>query len=173
MHISHTEYAGNIIVTGGSSTGGVTYELISQGASINAGIYVDISGYKAAYFQGYNDPALMVIIEMVHIYLHQTPVIVSKCTMVVGGDLIDLMLTTPLHNPSTSNLYYGANVTDDDDKVWMLEILGLDQTNVFLRTTALIHILHIPIQDGLEVHLPQYLLLSLFHQALLQYIVTG
>ena len=53
--------------------------------------------------------------------------------MVVGGDLtVDLMVTTSSYNPSTSNLT--GTINDDDDTVWMLEILGLDQTNVFLRT---------------------------------------
>ena len=174
---SHTQsMQGNIIVTGGSSTGGVNYELISQGASINAGTYVDISGYKAVYFQGYNDPST-------NGNNRNGPYISTSNSSNSGVSVQNgrwWRLNTSngydsaVYNPSTSNLYYGSNLTDDDDKVWMLEILGLDQTNVFLRTTAHNSYSAYPhsgwVGSTSSAISTPYLY---FHQALLQYIVYG
>tara|TARA_B100000900_G_scaffold283016_1_gene242360 strand:+ start:4747 stop:6099 length:1353 start_codon:yes stop_codon:yes gene_type:complete len=165
---------GNIYIIGSSSPG-VTYELISQGASISAGTYVDISGYKAVYFQGYNDPAT-------NGNNRNGPYISTSNSTNSGVStqngrwwrLTYSAYSTSTFNPSTSNLYYGSNFTDDDDKVWMLEILGLDQTNVFLRTTSHNSSQSYPTagwtaNTSSAISTP-YLY---FHQALLQYIVYG
>ena len=172
----HTQnMQGNIIVTGGSQTGGVTYELISQGASISAGTYVDISGYKAVYFQGYNDPATNG--DNRNGPYISTSNSSNSGVSVQNGRWWRLTYSgyaSANYNPSTSNLYYGSNVTDDVDKVWMLEILGLDQTNVFLRTFAHNSSATFPssgwVGNTSSAISTPYLY---FHQALLQYIVYG
>tara|TARA_B100001989_G_scaffold98941_1_gene69157 strand:+ start:33 stop:545 length:513 start_codon:yes stop_codon:yes gene_type:complete len=166
---------GNIIVTGGSQTGGVTYELISQGASIAAGTYVDISGYKAVYFQGHNDPAT-------NGNNRNGPYISTSNSSNSGVStqngrwwrLTYSAYSSASHSPSTSALYYGANSFDDVDKVWMLEIMGLDQTNVFLRTSAHNSNSTFP-TSGWSANTQSAISTPYlyFHQALLQYIVYG
>ena len=173
---SHTQnMQGNIIVTGGSQTGGVTYELISQGASIAAGTYVDISGYKAVYFQGHNDPAT-------NGNNRNGPYISTSNSSNSGVStqngrwwrLTYSAYSSASHSPSTSALYYGANSFDDVDKVWMLEIMGLDQTNVFLRTSAHNSNSTFP-TSGWSANTQSAISTPYlyFHQALLQYIVYG
>ena len=172
--IHTTSMLGNIYIIGGGG-GGVTYELISQGASINAGTYVDISGYKAVYFQGYNDPAT-------NGNNRNGPYISTSNSSNSGVSVQNgrwWRLTysaygSANYNPSTSNLYYGSNVTDDVDKMWALEIMGLDQTNVFLRTTAHNASATFPssgwVGNTSSAISTPYLY---FHQALLHYIVYG
>ena len=173
----HTQnMQGNIIVTGGPQTGGVTYELISQGASISAGTYVDISGYKAVYFQGYNDPSTNG--DNRHGPYLSTSNSSNSGVSTRNGRWWRLNTSNGYDSaqwsPSTSNLYYGSNLSDDADKVWMLEILGLDQTNVFLRTFAHNSSATFPssgwIGNTSSAISTPYLY---FHQALLQYIVYG
>ena len=166
---------GNIYITGGPQAG-VTYELISQGASISAGTYVDISGYKAVYFQGYNDPATNGNNRMGP-YL-STSNSSNSGVSTRNGRWWRLNTSNGYDSaqwsPSTSNLYYGSNLSDDADKVWMLEILGLDQTNVFLRTFAHRSYSAYPssgwVANTSSAISTPYLY---FHQALLQYIVYG
>ena len=166
---------GNIYIIGSSSPG-VTYELISEGSGISAGTYVDISGYKAVYFQGYNDPST-------NGNNRNGPYISTSNSTNSGVSTqngrwwrlnTSGQYSSSTFNPSTSNLYYGSNLTDDFDKVWMLEILGLDQTNVFLRTTAHASYSQYPhsgwVGSTQSAISTPYLY---FHQALLQYIVYG
>ena len=166
---------GNIYITGGPQ-GGVTYELISQGASISAGTYIDISGYKAVYFQGYNDPATNG--DNRHGPYLSTSNSSNSGVSTRNGRWWRLNTSNGYDSaswsPSTSGLYYGANLSDDADKVWMLEILGLDQTNVFLRTSAHRSYSAYPssgwVANTSSAISTPYLY---FHQALLQYIVYG
>ena len=173
---SHTQnMQGNIIVTGGSQTGGVTYELISQGASIAAGTYVDISGYKAVYFQGHNDPATNG--NNRHGPYISTSNSTNSGVSTQNGRWWRLTYSgysSAQWSPSTSDLYYGANSFDDVDKVWMLEIMGLDQTNVFLRTSAHNSNSTFP-TSGWSANTQSAISTPYlyFHQALLQYIVYG
>ena len=166
---------GNIYIIGNTIGAGPTYELISQGASISAGTYVDISGYKAVYFQGYNDPATNG--NNRHGPYISTSNSTNSGVSTRNGRWWRLTYSgysSAQWSPSTSDLYYGANSFDDVDKVWMLEIMGLDQTNVFLRTSAHNSNTTFPssgwVGNTSSAISTPYLY---FHQALLQYIVYG
>ena len=132
---------GNITLA--DAGGGVTYELIEQGSSKASGSYIDISGYKAVYGIFHNDPDT-------NSANRNGPYLSTSNSSNTGVSTQNgkwwrmgassgwagtgAHYQTGNHNPSTSALYYGSNTTGDFDKVWKLNLMGLDTTNVFIET---------------------------------------
>jgi len=119
---------------------GPTYEIISKGATLAAGTYIDITGYKYVKFIGLND-------STTNAANRNGPSLSTSGSSPVGVATTDgrYWRTSPfssspyyvsadgLLSPSSSALYYGANFTEDFEHLWELELWGLDQTNVSIR----------------------------------------
>jgi hypothetical protein len=120
--------------------GGVTYELIEDGASKAAGSYIDISGYKAVYMICHNDTAT-------NAANRNGPYLSTSNTSNTGVNTRNgrwwrregygsYPYDTASFSPSTSSLYYGSNTTGDFNKVWKLSLKNLNTNNVFIETSC-------------------------------------
>jgi hypothetical protein len=122
----------------GGGGGGGTWEVIANGSSISAGTYTDISGYKyvKAIFGsagGSNvGPSLSTSnssnsgVSVSNGYSYQTTL--SSGSSVFGNYELS-------YSPSTSSLYYGNSVIPGGTPhAFRVELFGLDQTNVGIRT---------------------------------------
>ena len=132
--------SGQVLTSNGNDSptwqaGGATYELIEDGASKASGSYIDISGYKAVYGIFHDDTAT-------NSANRNGPYLSTSNSSNTGvstrngrrfrrtyaGSYVTASFT-----PSTSAIYYGSNLTSDNEKVWKLTLQGLDTSNVFVE----------------------------------------
>ena len=142
-----TPTTGQVLTADGSGEGywatpaGFSYSVITSGTALSAGTYIDISGYKwiKAWFiadsgtSTDHGPKLSTsgtsntgVSTTNGYYFRQSPTTTGAFYTCLGGP----------YSPNTSSLYYGANSGAADNKLWTLELWGLDQTNVAIETLS-------------------------------------
>jgi hypothetical protein len=122
--------------------GGTTYTIVSSGNSIAAGTYIDISGYShikcwfTADSANSNSTGPKLSTSGVSNLGVSTAYGRFHRRSPTGATLPYYSGETAAFSPATSALYYGANSAAADNKLYTLEMWGLDQSNVMIETSA-------------------------------------